>query len=276
MNAIEFGHYAAIDAVNWSTLKELRRSPLHYRHRLTSPLEDKANLRAGRAAHTAVFEPDRFLLDYALFDHKNKGGKVVRNGNIWKEFRAANAHRTIITPAEYRRAITYRDAVRANKFAMVYLERGQAEKTITWRDPESGLNLKARLDFLSESSPAVVDLKGTGSIVYSRFAATAYKMGYHCQLGFYQWGVREALGLTVPVKVIAVEDGPPHDVGVMEYGEPELEAGLNEVRSLLVKLAYHRERDEWPGQYTEEQVLEFPTWATERDDENVSELGLED
>jgi hypothetical protein len=270
-----FADYLGIDAVNWSTLKELRKSPLHYKHRLGSPRADKANLRAGRAAHTAVFEPDRFLVDYALFDHENKGGKVVRNGKVWDAFKATNAHRTIITPTEYQRAITYRDAVRSHILAKPYLASGQAEKTIAWRDPETGLDLKARLDFLSDGKPALVDLKGSASIAYGRFSSTAYKMGYHCQLGFYQWGVKEALGLDVPVMVIAVEDAEPHDVGVFEYLPDCLEAGLNECRSLLTKLAYRRETNTWPGQYEEEQVLEFPTWATPDANDDIAELGLE-
>lgn len=276
VNAQAFAEYLQIDAVNWSTLKELRRSPLHYHYRLHNAREDKPILRGGRAAHTAVFEPDRFMLEYAVFDHENKGGKVVRNGKAWDTFKAANAHRSIITPAEYARALTYRDAVRSHPLAKPYLERGRAEFAIRWRDDETGLNLKARLDFLSDSKPALVDLKGSGSIAYSAFSSMAYKLAYHCQLGFYRWGLKCALGLDLPVIVIAVEAEAPHDVAVFEYGEPELDAGLNEARSLLVKLAYHREKNVWPGQYAEEQVLEFPSWATERDDENLTELGLED
>jgi hypothetical protein len=232
--------------------------------------KEKPIMRGGRAAHTAVFEPDRFALEYAVFKGK------VRRGKAWEAFAAAHAGDTIVSVKEYSKAIAYRDAVRAHWMAQPYLEKGRAEFAIQWRDDETGLPLKARLDFLSDSKSAIVDLKGSGSIAYPAFSSTAYKMGYHCQLGFYRWGAKCALGLDLPVKIIAVEAEAPHDVTVFDYGEEELDAGLHEARSLLVKLAYHREKNVWPGQYEEELVLQFPTWATKRDDENLTELGLED
>jgi hypothetical protein len=276
MNAQAFADYLTIDAVNWSTLKELRRSPLHYRYRLENPRADTRLLRAGRTNHTAVFEPDRFLLEYVVFDHENKGGKVVRNGNAWEAFKAAHANKTILTPTEYAAALAVRDAARNCELAKPYLRKGRAEFAIQWRDPLTGLQLKARIDWLSDSKPAILDLKTTGSITYNALSWTSYKLAHHCQLGFYQWGIKEALGLDVPVKVLAVELGEPHDATVLEYGEDELETGRNEAQALLVKLAEHRSTDRWPGQYTEELVLQFPPSVTRHDDENVSELGLED
>lgn len=263
-----FSDYLAIDAVNWSTLREMRKSPLHYHHRVLNERPDTATLRAGRAAHTAVFEPDRFLHEYVMFKGK------VRRGEKWELFKEQHATESIIKPIEYSRALAIRDAVRAHPLARPYLAAGHAERPIQWRDDGTGLQCKARLDFLSDGKPAIVDLKTTASVSYGRFASTAYKMGYHCQMGLYQWGVRVALDINLPVVIIAVESEPPHDVAVFEYGEPELEAGLNEARSLLIKLSYHREKNEWPGQYDQEQVLEFPAWATP-DANDISELELE-
>ncbi len=80
-----FAEYLKLPAVNWSTLKAGRTSPLHYKHRLENPLEDSTRLAMGRGAHTALFEPDRFLLDYALFAGPRRAGKE------WKAFKAASA-----------------------------------------------------------------------------------------------------------------------------------------------------------------------------------------
>ena len=273
---MSFTEYLEIEAVNWSTLKEMRRSALHYRHRVTVPREDTASLRAGRIAHTAVFEPERFATDYALFDHENKGGKVVRNGNVWEEFKKANAHKTIITPAEHAKAMALSAAVRAHPLASPYLQRGHAEKTIQWTDPETGLRCKGRIDFDSSSKRAIVDLKSSASIAYGPFASTSYRLGYHCQLGFYQWGYKEATGEDLPVVVIPVEASAPHDVTAFEYSQDCLDTGREEARSLLVKLAHHREKNTWPGQYAEELVLEFPAWVDADDNEDISDLGLED
>lgn len=266
---IAFDEYTGIDAVNWSTLKEMRRSPLHYKYNMDLPRKETATLRAGRASHTAVFEPDRFMLDYAVYKGKTRRGKK------WEAFKAAHHGQTILRVPDYEKALAFRDAVRSHDRAKPYLESGAAEITIRWRDNETGLLCKARLDFRSDSKRCLVDLKGTGSIVYGTFANTAYKLGYHCQLGFYKWGLREALGLDWPVTIIAVESAGPHDLVVFDYSEECLATGLDETRSLLTKLAYHREKNEWPGMYSEPQYLEFPAWVDASENDDVSDLGLE-
>jgi exodeoxyribonuclease VIII len=273
---IDFATYLGIDAVNWSTLKDLRRSPLHYKHRISSTKKETTGMRKGRVGHTAVFEPDRLALDYAVFTDVNKAGKVVRSGNVYKDFCKANKGRTILTPTEYSHACALRDAVRSHPLAAPYLERGEAEKCLEWADDETGLKCKARLDFLSSGKPALVDLKSTSDIAYSVFCARAYKMGYHCQLGFYDWGLITALKLNVPVVVIAVEQLPPYDVGVFEYEAACIDSGRDEARSLLTKLAYFREQNVWPGQYAEEMALEFPGWVDASENDDTSDLGLEE
>ena len=44
--------YFEADAVNWSTLKLLRESPMAYRHALTHKRADTADLAVGRLVHT--------------------------------------------------------------------------------------------------------------------------------------------------------------------------------------------------------------------------------
>src|SRR4051812_24246093 len=88
MSAAEFADYIKIDAVNWSTLKHMRTSPLHYRHAVDSPDEDTARFGIGRAIHTAILEPHKLATDYAVFDGKRRAGKK------WKTFEAENVTRT--------------------------------------------------------------------------------------------------------------------------------------------------------------------------------------
>jgi len=51
---VDFATYSKLEAVNWSSLKEMRRSPRHYQHRLTAPREDTKAMALGRATHTAT------------------------------------------------------------------------------------------------------------------------------------------------------------------------------------------------------------------------------
>src|SRR5579872_4150227 len=125
---MDFAEYSAIDAVNWSTLKNLRRSPLHYQHALRSPRKDTPRLAIGRAGHTAVFEPDRFMLEYACYKGK------IRRGKKWDDFKAAHEHETILKMDEYKLCLAIRDSVRAHPLAAEYLKNGIAEHSIAWTD----------------------------------------------------------------------------------------------------------------------------------------------
>jgi exodeoxyribonuclease VIII len=260
-----YAAYSKIDAVNWTTLKELRRSPLHYRHRLTTPREDNARLALGRAAHTAVFEPDRFLLDYALFEGERRAGKA------WEAFAEQHANRTILKRAEYEQCLAIRNAVREHRVAATYLERGAGEKAIRWTDRATGIECKARLDWHSRSRPAIVDLKSTGDI--SKFADISARMLYHCQGAFYQGGLEAVEGERFPVVFIAVEKDAPHDVGVFVLDEDALYAGSEEVRYLLERVTTCRQTGRWPGRYDEEQSLRLPTWMF--GDEEGDSTGLD-
>lgn len=259
--------YASIDAINWSTLKEAARSALHYQYRLAHPAEETAAMRFGRAVHTAVFEPDRFPLEYVVFDG------AARRGKDWEAFVAANANRTILRRDEYEKALAIRDAVRANKPAARLLRRGVAEATLSWTDPSTGLGCKGRIDFLG--SRVAVELKTTQTVEARLFNSVAARMLYHCQLAFYDMGLR-ANGIEVQWKLIAIEAEPPHDVAVFAVGDDVLQTGAEQCRELLALVARCRSsrRQRWPGRYQEEQTLRLPTWALPDEADEFVLMGL--
>jgi len=262
-----FAEYLKIDAVNWSTLKEMRRSPLHYQHRLVTAREDSARLAMGRATHTAVFESDRFLVDYALFVGDRRAGKD------WDACCAANKGKTILKAAEYETCLAMRDAVRAHPVAGPALTPpGEAEKVLTWTDERTGLLCKSRLDWWRVGLFA--DLKTSADVDAERFAATSYRMGYHGQMAFYRAGL-VANGLNAPPPwIIAVEATAPHDVAVLELDDDALYAGERMVAELLALVAAGRFSGQWPGRYPEKRPLSLPRWAAAVDDGGIGGLDL--
>jgi exodeoxyribonuclease VIII len=255
--------YREMEGVNISTLKELRKSPAHYVYRLAHPREDSTGLKMGRANHTLVFEPDKWQAEYAVYPG------LVRRGKAWDAFEEANQGKTILKQEEYESCLGVRDAVLAHPIVKQYLAKGEAEKVLTWTDKETGLKCKARLDLLSHSVPAILDLKGSTSIDARIFGAVAARMVYHLQGAFYRMGAR-ANGLgELPFLIIGVECEPPHDVAVWSLDEDALYAGEEECRDLLRRVAECRASGKWPGRYEGEQVLYLPAWAigeTEDDD----------
>jgi hypothetical protein len=251
---MDFAEYLAIDAVNWSTLKELRRSPKHYQHALRHQRKDTTAFKLGRAVHTAVFEPDRLLRDYVIWEGDRRAGKE------WERFKELHWRSTILKVDEYERACAIRDAVRAHSLAAPILVGGQAEHALQWTDEKTGLPLKARLDMLGRL--AVIDLKTSRHAIDARlFASAAWSLGYFHQLAFYTRGARAVTGKELPAVIIAVENAPPFDVCFYKVDEDDLWLAGEEVDKLLALLKTCRETDSWPGVGVAEQVLAAPRWA---------------
>ena len=247
--SMDFDAYRAIPAVNWSSLKHLDASPLHYRHALTHPTEDTNRLLLGRAVHTAVLEPDEFPLRYAVYEG------AVRRGKDWDAFQAANMDKDILKADEYRMCLTVRDAVRAKAEAATLLM-GESEVVRQWTDEATGIPCKARLDHVMPEL-ALVDLKTTKSTDEHEFTNSAARFLYHGQLAFY----RRAAGMgNIPVYIIAVEIDPPHDVAVYQVAEWALDAGEAKVTELLALLRFCQDNDTWPGRYNSVRELGLPAW----------------
>jgi hypothetical protein len=259
--------YDAIDAVNFSTLKYMRQSPKHYRNALTNPTEDSTTFMFGRAVHASILEPDRFPLDFAVWRGDRRAGKE------WEAFKAANAGRTIIKEEEYTAVVAMRNSVRSHPGAGPLLAQGEAERSLAWTDPDTGIKCKARLDWVGGS---IVDVKTAVDIDPLRFGATVARYGYHLQAAFYRMAVTNALGLVdMPFHIIAVEKSAPYDVVPYQLDDASLFAGEEEVRGLLAQLKSCREKNEWPGRCEREVMLSLPGWAfTTPTDDDAGELGL--
>lgn len=255
MTDADFAAYAKIEAVNWSTLKEMQKSPMHYQHRLAHARVDTAAMAMGRAVHTAVYEPDRFALEYAVF----KGAR--RAGKDWDAFKASHPTETILKVEEYKRCLAIRDAVRSHPVAASYLAEGTGEQTITWTDKHTGLKCKGRYDWYSSAKQTLVDLKTSKDIGAHRFGATAGRLGYHAQLAFYLDGLAQHVSGDPRVVIIAVESEAPFDVAVYHLDVDVLYAGREEYRDLLSKVRGCRELGKWPGRFEQEQSLELPAWV---------------
>lgn len=254
-HALPREQYDALDAVRWSCLKEMRKSPKHYRYRELNPLDPTPAMLLGQGAHTAILEPMQFMREYALFEGERRAGKV------WEAFEAAHPGKTILKRPEYDLCVAMQEAVRAHPEASKYLARGRKEHVVTWIDEETKLACKLRADWLCDvpGLATLIDMKSTNTIDAALFGATAARMGHYGQIAFYQRGLR-AVGVVVPAKIIAFEQKPPHDVAVFDVDGDALAAGDEEVGELLRKVAECRKTGEWPGRYAGEQPLALPAW----------------
>lgn len=272
-SALHFSEYAEIPAVNISSLKEIKRSPQHYRHRLANPRETNA-MRLGTAAHCAVLEPERFAREFIAWTRTTESGRAApRSGKAWDTYNAENADKTILTADEYALAVAMRDAVRGDATAAKYIETGDPEVTLEWT--LAGRPCKGRVDWLTmQERPVLVGLKTARNASHFPFASAAAKLGYHLQWAFYFDGYVAITGNEPRVVEIVVESDPPHAVVVYDIPPDVIDQGRDEYEELLRILSECEMRGEWPGYAACEQILTLPSWVYDRQ-EDVSDLGLE-
>lgn len=289
--------YFGLPGTSITRLKELRRSPQHYQHGLVAP-KQSAPLALGRAAHTAVLEPERFVSEYAVWARRSESGNLCpRNGQHWDKFQAQYPGRSIITEDEAIDALGIQHAIRECPAAMRYLESGEPEVVMRWQ--MAGRECRGRIDWLTPPMPGsrvvhefddegddrvrieelppmrtIVGLKTSVDCRHFKFGAQAAKFGYHLQWAFYEDGYKVLKGEQVRLVEIVVESAPPYAVAVYEITEDIREQGRVEYEELLKLLDECELTDQWPGPQPIEEPLTLPTWAYPQADD-ISELGLE-
>lgn len=266
--------YDALDRVNWSSLKHMARSPLHYRHALDAEERpDTAALKLGRAVHVAVLEPELFASLYVVWE----GGR--RAGKAWDAFVEENAATEILTQCEYDQCVAIQRAVRRHPIAAELLSGGRSEVTLQWdhRIPAAGdmpeivTPCKGRADYVGA---ALVDLKTTRDASPDAFGREAWRLQYHAQLAFYHDGLKAMGRGSLPVRIVAIEKEPPYAVAIYVVTDYLLEVGRQEYTALLSSLDWWRSRGCWPAYSDGEMELTLPRWAVPAEVDDVSDLDL--
>jgi len=275
---MDFTDYSAIEAVNWSSLKEIATSPKMYQWRKANPRPDTESLFFGRAMHCALLEPEQFQKTYVIApdfgDLRMVAGRTTKEeGKANKERRnewlAANAGKIPLDADDGDRIARMVASIKSHRSAMDSIV-GAAEKTLKWTDPTFRISCKARLDLLCPWG--VVDIKTAADVSPRGFGAAAARYLYHGQAAFYNDGAIAA-GCTVtrlPL-LVAVQNCEPWDVAVYVVDSESLEAGRTLYRRLLRRLLECTAADWWPGVAPEIIPLQLPYWAVNQDNRPETE-----
>lgn len=252
-------NYAEINAVNWSTLSVMDRSPLHYRWAMEHPRADSDALRFGRAVHCLVLEPDLYGERYAVWDGPDRRTKAGKEQ--WLAFEDELGDRDVLAVETASTARAAASAVLACPAAADLLCGALVEQVLAWTDPETGINCKGRVDVITTVG-SVVDVKTARDISPRRFAASAAQFRYHGQIAFYYDGGAASGSVrgAAPPMIIAVESQPPYDVAVYDCSLFVV-PGRSLYRRLLTRLAECRRSDTWPGMAPGITELDLPPWA---------------
>ena len=233
--------YRSWDAVNWSCLKTIAKTPRHYRHAsMAEPSESSDAQEQGTLFHSLLLEPDaaktRYIVaprEYPSEISTGRGdNKVIEtvekpwnmNATFCKDWAALqNAEgRVICKTYDLQAARAMVASVMEIPDAVVFLKGSQTEVSIVWDDPQTGLRCKARLDIVNHGQ--LGDVKSSAkSLAWEEFARTVKYWGYAGQMAFYRDGLNAAMtgaGQPLPkvpmARFICAETEPPYSAAVYD------------------------------------------------------------
>lgn len=241
--------------------------PAIFDHERRNGQQHRTEFDIGHAAHALILGAGADLEVIDASDYKAKAARDARA--------AAYAEgRTPLLRAQFEQVTAMADAVRKHPVAGQLFQpgTGDAEKTLVWRDDESGVWCRAMVDWmplepLTTGQQLIVDLKTTASAEPDHAQRSLDQYGYHQQADWYIDGhttLDLGGGIEPAFLFVFVEKSPPHLVTI---GQPDPEAlHWGRIRNRKARDVYRRccDSGEWPG-YTDQIVsLSLPGYAVSR------------
>lgn len=260
----------------------LSASPYHFW--FDSPLnpdrpaeKDSAPFSIGKAAHDVILLSDRWPAFYHVLPENFAWNKTKAMPD---EIAAAEEARSNgLTLLKHEEAETVRAvaaALQRNDLAMKALTNGVSEETLAWKDPLTGVWLRARPDFRPASIPEgravriVADLKFMAPTFCSPhgFQRAIGNFGYHQTAAFYSDGLKAVYDAPPTHWLhVVVEKDEPHTVSLYELPGEDIARGRVLNRRAIEIFDRCLQSGKWPAYADAPMQVGLTDWARERIDE---------
>lgn len=232
--------------------------------------KEKAHFVLGRAAHHLLLGEDHFSTLFIMRPEKAPDGRDWNGNNLtckdWLKRQAA-AGRTVLTPNQIRAIRGMARSLAKHPLIEAGILNGLIEKSLVWKDKETGIWLKARPDAIPNDSGDVADLKTTGKIGFD-FDNDASKYRYDMQAALVKWGLKECMGLTMSsFSLVPVLVKPPHCCDVVTISGEDISEGEKDLRTAIRVFARCIETGEWfgpNGTQSDARLFVFKPYVRER------------
>ena len=244
------------------------KTPAHYLASFRAPRKATPDMELGSMAHLAILQPNVFAAKYVSTPVEPDFGDCRYGANKAKrdEWRAAHAvtlkdGQELISEATSEQICQMSNAVHAHPVASRLLTGGQAEVSVLWTEPETGLPGRSRLDYYLPNRKTIVDLKTTSDASPTEFGRSCAKYRYHVQEAVYRLAM-QAKGIEVDHFVfVAVEKTAPFGVAVYTLDSDARALGMRLALRDIGTLATCVLTDTWPGYSSHITELSLPRWA---------------
>jgi hypothetical protein len=251
--------YHARPELSSTGARRLLEAPARFNHWRHNGQAGKQAFDVGHAVHAMVLGVGNGTIAYPA-DHITPSGAVSSKSATvaWAEDQRA-AGLVPIAPAQARKVHGMAEAVLAHPGARDIVERrGDPEVSVIALDEETGVETRARFDWIDLDAGAATDLKTTAtSASADGFARTVAQHGYDVQEAFY----RRAIQRDIRFRFIVVEADAPHLVAVHELDIEWQQMGAAKVQRALELYATCTASGTWPGYDPTVQLVSPPTWA---------------
>ena len=248
--------YHLSDPYSNSELSTIHKSLASYLYKKENPDPPSTEMTFGSAFHTLILEPDKFDDEFVFVEAS------TRNTKIYKDAVKEEEDRSVLLMSEAQLLEAMKDSLMNHTIASNMFSGGEAEQSFFWTDPETGIRMKCRPDYLIEK--VVVDLKTARDASYDAFLKNVIAYRYFVQNPLYTDGINQVSGYDVEKFVfVVVEKTPPHPVAIYQLDDVAIEHGRMVYREDLATLAAYLSNpiETWTGYPEEIQDMSLPQWA---------------
>lgn len=297
-NMPETEYHAIKDRLSSTMIKKLLQSPAHLKSYLSQPQRTTDSMSRGSRIHSAILEPrslkTRYAIEPTLEQHKgalvtgdqlrtrckelelpvsgknadlaarilDKDPKAIIWDRVMEKFEAANKGKIAISAEELKQMEAITENVFSRDAASEALQ-GEAEITVLWTDPETGVRCKCRIDKYNCKTGILCDVKTSEADEASPEGFSRYMANWDVdvQMAFYSHGV-VAAGLPFQAcRIVMVECKDPFGIGVYGIHARAWKSGFDQVRRGIQLYADCLKSGLWPSYRDEVLVVDKPNWA---------------
>jgi hypothetical protein len=247
--------YDATVAINCSGMKELLKSPAHYKASLTAERTESKALKVGSFVHHLALEGDRTPVGDRFapipegIDRRTKEGKAA-----YETFTASSAGKILLTSEEWQMGYLVADsASRARDSLGVKFTNTEFMFSVDY----CGTTLKSAIDAIGDDG-YLYDLKTTEDASAKGFLNSVRSYRYNLQAYFYRLAYEAAFGERPKgFRFIAVEKNAPYEFAIYELGPELMTYAAMDFEAALKAYKSCSALDEWPGYGSEIKVLDI-------------------
>tara|TARA_R110002051_G_scaffold316556_2_gene396321 strand:- start:1237 stop:2115 length:879 start_codon:yes stop_codon:yes gene_type:complete len=231
------------------------------------PQADSPAFAVGRLAHKLLLEGREGLAEEFAIRPDHWDSWRTKDSQVWRDEQVL-AGRTVITEDDLETVTGMAESLARHPLVKAGILDGKVERSLIWKDAETGIWLKSRPDVIPNASAVMADLKTTVSVTDDALTKSLASYGYAMQGAIVGMAAEAVLGVQMEAfALVWVEKADPWCVRVTQLTPEDLDRGRRQVRAGLRTMARCIDTGVWPGPGgADASYLSLPAWASSRID----------